>query len=423
MKVMVVGSGGREHTLIWKIKQSPLVREIYCAPGNAGISKEATCVPIPVEDIQGLLNFALNRGIDLTVVGPEAPLVSGIVDTFTEKGLKIFGPSQKASQLEGSKVFAKEIMNKYGIPTARSEVFTNSSLALSYIHKIGVPIVVKAEGLAAGKGVVVAHTQTEATQAVQNIMERKLFGEAGNRMVIEEYLEGEEVSVMSLTDSKDVRLLASAQDYKRVFDGDRGPNTGGMGAYSPAPVLTTYLTRRVKKEIFIPLIKGLNEEGIVYKGVIYAGLMITKTGPKVLEFNARFGDPECQVVILRLKNDLIPLLLATLEGSLNQIRLRWSTNHALCVVLSSGGYPESFEKGKTINGLEIAESLTGVKIFHSGTTLIGKKIVSSGGRVLGITGMGSTLKTAFVRAYSGVKAVSFEKAHYRKDIGYRAFKT
>ncbi|MBT9151338.1 MAG: Phosphoribosylamine--glycine ligase [candidate division WS2 bacterium] len=376
-----------------------------------------------MEDIQGLLNFALNRGIDLTVVGPEAPLVSGIVDTFTEKGLKIFGPSQKASQLEGSKVFAKEIMNKYGIPTARNEVFTNSSLALSYIHKIGVPIVVKAEGLAAGKGVVVAHTQTEATQAVQNIMERKLFGEAGNRMVIEEYLEGEEVSVMSLTDSKDVRLLASAQDYKRVFDGDRGPNTGGMGAYSPAPVLTTYLTRRVKKEIFIPLIKGLNEEGIVYKGVIYAGLMITKTGPKVLEFNARFGDPECQVVILRLKNDLIPLLLATLEGSLNQIRLRWSTNHALCVVLSSGGYPESFEKGKTINGLEIAESLTGVKIFHSGTTLIGKKIVSSGGRVLGITGMGSTLKTAFVRAYSGVKAVSFEKAHYRKDIGYRAFKT
>lgn len=423
MKVLVIGGGGREHALIWKIKQSPLVRELYCAPGNAGIMREAISVPIPAEDIQGLLNFALNRGIDLTVVGPEAPLVSGIVDIFTEKGLKIFGPSQKASQLEGSKVFAKEIMNKYGIPTARSEIFSNSFSALAYIHKIGVPVVVKAEGLAAGKGVVVALTQTEATEAVQNIMDRKLFGEAGNRVVIEEYLEGEEVSVMALADGKDICLLASAQDHKRVFDGDRGPNTGGMGAYSPAPVLTPYLTRKVKKEIFIPLVKGLNKEGIIYKGVIYAGLMITKTGPKVLEFNARFGDPECQVVIPRLKNDLVPLLLASLEGSLSQIKFSWSTNHALCVVLASGGYPESFKKGKTINGLEIAELLPLVKIFHSGTALKGEKIVSSGGRVLGITGMGPTLKTAFIRAYSGVKAVSFEKAHYRKDIGYRAIKT
>ncbi|MHB8170187.1 MAG: phosphoribosylamine--glycine ligase [Thermincolia bacterium] len=418
MKVLVIGGGGREHALVWKLKQSPKVSEIYCAPGNAGIAQMAICVNIGTEDIDGLLSLALEKGIDLTVVGPEAPLIAGLGEKFREAGLKVFGPRQRAAEIEGSKALAKEIMIKYNIPTAKYAKFTEAQAAIDYIKANGAPIVVKADGLAAGKGVIVAMDEKTAIDAVKDIMESKVFGESGNVVVIEEYLEGEEVSILAFTDGETVVPMVPSQDHKRVFDGDEGPNTGGMGAYSPAPVYTPELHETALRDILIPTIKGMASEGRLYEGVIYAGLMVTKDGPKVLEYNARFGDPETQAVLLRLETDLVEIIEAILEKRLAGVDIKWSNQAAVCVVVASGGYPGDFAKGKVIKGLEEANKV-GI-VFHAGTKNQGEDIVTSGGRVLGVTALGETIKEAIDNAYRAVGKISFEDMHNRKDIGYRA---
>ncbi|NLZ38531.1 MAG: phosphoribosylamine--glycine ligase [Firmicutes bacterium] len=422
MRVLVVGSGGREHALAWKLKKSPRVQKVYCAPGNAGIAQEAECVPIAAEDIDALVDFARQEKIDLTVVGPEAPLNLGIVDAFTAAGLSIFGPMQKAARLEGSKVFAKQIMEKYRIPTAESRSFTDVEEALVYLREKGAPIVVKADGLAAGKGVVVAATLAEAEDAVRRMLLEKEFGAAGSRIIIEEYLQGEEVTVLAFTDGEAIIPMASSQDHKAAYDGDKGPNTGGMGAYSPAPVLTKELLAQVEKEILQPTIAGLRAEGIIYKGVLYAGLMITEKGPKVLEYNVRFGDPECQVILPRLKTDLCTIMLAVINNDLANTTIEWYDHHAACVVMASGGYPLSYQKGKIITGLNEAAKLQDVYIFHAGTAKEGDKFVTSGGRVLGITAWGGKLTDALDKAYQAVKLINFAGAHYRRDIGQKALR-
>lgn len=418
MRVLVVGGGGREHTLVWKLKQSPRVKEIFCAPGNAGIARDAVTVNISSEDIPSLLAFALEKKIDLTLVGPEAPLCAGIVDKFQEAGLKIFGPSSAAAEIEGSKVVAKDIMAKYGIPTAEYNVFTDPEEASDYIRELNSPCVVKADGLAAGKGVIVATDQQAALDAVRAIMVEKAFGAAGELLVVEELLVGEEVSVLAFTDGVNVVPMVSSQDHKRVFDQDQGPNTGGMGAYAPAPVYTPELHARTMEEILIPMIRALNDEGRTYRGVIYAGLMVTPQGPKVLEFNARFGDPEAQPVLTLLDTDLVEIIDAILEGRLDQIEIKWKPMSSICVVLASGGYPGHYEKGIAINGLD--QETEGVVVFHAGTAAKGGNIVTAGGRVLGVTAVGKDISSAIQSAYSAVEKISFEGMHYRKDIGGRA---
>jgi phosphoribosylamine--glycine ligase len=420
MKVLVVGGGGREHALIWKIVQSPEVSKVYCAPGNAGISEQATLVPIKANDSGSLLQFASKEKIDLTVVGPEEPLTKGIVDLFESKGLTIFGASQRAAELEGSKAFAKEMMKKCRIPTSSYEIFDDPKKARDYVRKEGAPVVVKADGLAAGKGVIVCKTVEEALKSVDQIMVEKIFGEAGNRVVVEEYLVGEEASYIAFTDGKAILAMASSQDHKPVFDGDLGPNTGGMGAYSPAPVVTDEVHEKIIEKILRPIIQGMSEEGRPYKGVLYAGLMIHEGHPKVLEFNARFGDPETQPVLMRMKGDIIPILRACIEGNLSQYKIEWDSRASVCVVMASKGYPGDYEKGKPISGLKEVSQMEDIFVFHAGTALKDGQMCTNGGRVLGVTGLGKDIPRAIERTYQAVKKISWEGAHYRRDIGQKA---
>jgi phosphoribosylamine--glycine ligase len=420
MKILVIGSGGREHALVWKIAQSPRVAKLFCAPGNAGIADLAECLPITATEIASLAAFAAGEKIDLTIVGPEAPLCAGIVDILQTCGLRIFGPNQHAARLEGSKVFAKQFLLKYNIPTATAAIFTDANAARAHLRKVGAPIVVKADGLAAGKGVIVASSVEEAERAVAEIMEEKVFGAAGAQIVIEECLRGEELSVMALVDGQSLRMLASAQDHKRALDGDRGPNTGGMGAYSPTPVLDRKLDARVA-DIFQRTLAGLQAEGIEYRGVLYAGLMITERGPLVLEFNCRFGDPETQVVLPRLESDLIDAVEATIDGSLDRLKLAWKSEAAVCVVMAAGGYPGPYERGRPIAGLKPAANSDKVCVFHAGTRRSGDgRTVTDGGRVLGVTGLGDTIENAARRAYEAVEQIHFDGAHFRRDIAARA---
>ncbi|MDD5059807.1 MAG: phosphoribosylamine--glycine ligase [Candidatus Omnitrophica bacterium] len=421
MRILVVGSGGREHALVWKIAQSKLVDKIFCAPGNGGIAQIAECIDIKADDDCALVEFALKEKIDLTVVGPEAALSIGIADLFEKSGLKIFGPCKQAARLEASKIFSKELMAKYKVPTARFQIFDNPYSAKKYIEEIGVPCVVKADGLAAGKGVVVAQSVEEAKIAVASMMENKVFGYAGENIIIEECLSGQEASILVITDSKEVVALATSQDHKRVFDYDQGPNTGGMGAYSPAPVVTPGILKEIKEKIIYRAIDGLAKEGIDYRGVLYAGIMLTKEGPKTLEFNVRFGDPETEAILPRLKSDLVEVMLATVEGKLNKVRtLEWDSRPCVCVVCASKGYPGDYSKDKEITGLDEAAKIKDVVVFHAGTKKTGDKIVTNGGRVLGVTALGGTIKEAISKTYEAVGKINFEGMHYRKDIASKS---
>jgi phosphoribosylamine--glycine ligase len=423
MRVLVVGGGGREHALVWKISQSPKVTKIFAAPGNAGIAALAECAPIRAEDIPGLLAFAKAKAIDLTVVGPEGPLSMGIVDEFTKADLRVFGPSRRAAELEASKRFSKDLMKKYHIPTAEYEVFADKAAAAAYVNKKGAPLVVKADGLAAGKGVVVAETVDEALKALDLIMTEKAYGSAGDRVIIEECLRGEEASFMAFSDGRTVVPMASSQDHKRVFDGDKGPNTGGMGAYSPAPVVTDRLERTIMETIMIPTVRAMEKEGRLFKGVLYAGLMIRNGEARVLEFNARFGDPETQPIMARLETDLIEIIEAILDERLSTLKIMWKPESAVCIVMASGGYPGHYEKGREISGLDKVAEKEGVMVFHSGTAVKNGKFVTDGGRVLGVTGLGPVVAAAIDNAYRGAREISFEGAHYRRDIGARALET
>jgi phosphoribosylamine---glycine ligase len=420
MNILVIGSGGREHALVWKIAPSQRVTKLFCAPGNAGIAELAECVPIVVTDLDQLATFASEKRIDLTIVGPEVPLCAGIVDVFHGRGLRVFGPNKRAAQLEGSKVFSKNILLKYNVPTAAAGIFDNADAARDYLRKVSAPIVVKADGLAAGKGVIVASSIEEAERAVTEIMEQRVFGAAGQRVVIEECLQGDEVSVMALVDGQSFRVLAAAQDHKRVLDGDRGPNTGGMGAYSPTPLLDEKLQGQVD-EIFRRTLAGLQAEGIEYRGVLYAGLMLTERGPQVLEFNCRFGDPETQVVVPRMDFDLVEAAEATIDGSLSRLPLAWKSAAAVCVVMAAGGYPGEYSRGQTIGGLKEAAKSDKVCVFHAGTRRNASgQMVTDGGRVLGVTALGENIETAARRAYAVVQQIHFDGAHFRRDIAARA---
>ncbi len=420
MKILVVGSGGREHALVWKIAQSPLVEKVFCAPGNPGIGRIAENVPIAVDNLPELLSFAKREGIALTVVGPELPLSLGIVDLFEEYGLKVFGARRNAALIEASKAFAKEIMQKYGVPTAAYDVFTEVEPAIAFIDRLGAPIVVKADGLAAGKGVVVAQTRDEAVAAVREMLSGNAFGGAGSRVVIEEFLRGEEASFLAFTDGKNIIPLASAQDHKAVFDGDQGPNTGGMGAYSPAPVVTPAIHEKAMVEVMRRTIDGMAAEGRPYRGVLYAGLMIDGDSVKTLEFNARFGDPECQPLLMRMKSDIVPVLLAIADGDLSGVSIQWHDKAAVCVVMAAPGYPGDYRKGDTISGLDAAAEIPDLFVFHAGTAERDGQFVTNGGRVLGVTALGDTVQGAIDRAYQGVSAISWDGVHYRKDIGRKA---
>ncbi|MCX8072653.1 MAG: phosphoribosylamine--glycine ligase [Candidatus Binatia bacterium] len=422
MRVLVVGGGGREHALAWKIRQSPLVEQVYCAPGNAGIAQVAELVPIAADDVAGLLRFARERGIDLTVVGPELPLTLGIADEFAAAGLRVFGPTRDAARLESSKAFAKEFMRRWNVPTGYFSVFDSPDEAKRFVAEVGVPIVVKADGLAAGKGVIVCHTMKEAEQAIDEILVARLFGDAGSRVVVEEYLEGEEVSFILLTDGVSVLPFPSSQDHKRLLDGDQGPNTGGMGAYSPTPALTPEMQARVMADIVLPTIHGLRSSKIEYCGVLYAGLMLTEGGPKVLEFNARFGDPECQPLMMRLQSDLVDLLSACVEGRLHDVAPLWDERAAACVVLAAAGYPGAVEKGRVIYGLDEARELADVMVFHAGTARRQDHYVTNGGRVLGVTALGRDVADAVDRAYAAVSRIHFDGMQFRRDIGRQAIK-
>lgn len=419
MRILVVGGGGREHALVWKLAQSPRVTKIYCAPGNPGIAALAECVNISADNVKALCGFAQEHNIDLTVVGPEKPLTDGIVDYFAARGLKVFGPSREAAQLEGSKSFAKERMHKYGVPTADFAVFDSAAAARAYIEAKGTGIVVKADGLAAGKGVVVAETATEALQAIDEIMLKKVHGDAGCQVVLEERLIGEEASLLAFTDGFTVAPMVAAQDHKRVGDGDTGPNTGGMGAYAPAPVMTPELLSEVQQTILQPMIDGMRNEGILYQGCLYAGLMMTATGPKVIEFNARFGDPETQVVLPLLDGDLLPVLEACIDGALAETEVRWQNGATVCVVLAAGGYPGEYRKGDAIAGLAAAEAKDAM-VFHAGTAMAGDAVVTHGGRVLGVTAMADDIAAAVAKVYPAVEQIKFAGLQYRKDIAHRA---
>ena len=426
VKVLIVGSGGREHCIVWKIFQSSLVDKIYCAPGNGGTALVAENLEIAATDIDSLLKFARKEKIGLTIVGPEAPLVEGIVDKFQSAGLKIFGPRKELALLEGSKIYAKEVMRKFGVPTADFEVFTGPEKAKEYIIKKDAPIVVKADGLAAGKGVIVCQNKSEAFAAVDLIMVDKKFGQAGERIIIEECLQGEEVSVLVFTDGETILPLISSQDHKRIFEGDKGPNSGGMGAYSPAPLVGEDNLTDIIKKVFKPVIEGLKREGKPYKGILYGGLMMKNDIPYVLEFNVRFGDPETQAILPKLKSDLVEIILKAIDGKLLGTKLEWDSRFCLCVVLASGGYPGSYQKGKEIKGLESLESREDIFVFHAGTKLVSRNqsaavsLLTSGGRVMGVVGLGDNIEDAQNKVYKAIKKVEFEGMYYRKDIGYKA---
>ena len=419
MKILVIGSGGREHALVWKIAQSSRVSTIYCAPGNAGISQCAQCIPIKVDAIDQLKEFALENEIDLTVVGPELPLSLGIADEFRRAKLRIFGPTQNACRIESSKAFAKELMIRCKIPTAMSQTFDRSDQALQYIESHPTPIVVKADGLAQGKGVIIAQTQDEAKQAIMEMMDRGQFGSAGSRVVIEEYLAGEELSVMAFADGRTVIPMLGAQDHKRIGEQDTGPNTGGIGAYAPSPLWTDHLRMRVLREVLYPAVEGLSRVGSPFYGVLYAGLMIVNSEPFVLEFNARFGDPESQVVLPLLKTDFVDILEAVAEHRLDQIKVDWHHHGAVCVVLTSDGYPGSYQTGLPIDGLSRADQLEDVLVFHAGTERKEDQVVTNGGRVLGVTGLGSDFNVARSRAYSATDSITFKGCYFRRDIAHR----
>ena len=419
MKILLIGSGGREHALAWKISRSPLLTKLYAAPGNAGIADLAECVDISADNLDGLLAFARNKAIDLTVVGPEGPLCRGIVNLFQDNGLKVFGPTKEAAELEGSKVFCKNLLRRYGIPTANYRTFDQSRNAIQFIKSSHFPIVVKADGLAGGKGAVICHTESEAVAAIEGMMEKKLFGKAGEKVVVEEYLNGVEASIMAFTDGHSIATLQDAQDHKRVYDGDRGPNTGGMGAYCPAPVASERDSLRVIREVLVPIVHALNKEKRRFRGILYAGIMFTKSGPKALEFNVRMGDPECQPLMVTLKSDLVPLMLAVIDEKLADVKIEIDPQPAVCVVMASGGYPGAYETGYEITGIAEAEA-TGAHVFHGGTIRREGKLVTAGGRVLGITAQGADLKTAQENAYAAVKKIQFKAAHYRTDIAAKA---
>lgn len=418
--ILVIGSGGREHAIVWKLKQSKFVNKIYCASGNAGISKIAALVDIKPDDINGLAKFAENNKIDLTVVGPEAPLVAGIVDEFEKRGLKIFGPNKTAAQLEGSKVFSKQFMKENKIPTADFDVFDDSEKAKNHIKNKGAPIVVKADGLAAGKGVMVCKTVEEALDAVNKIMVEKKFGDAGNKIIVEDLLKGEEASILTITDGKDFVTLLSSQDHKQILDGDKGNMTGGMGAYAPAPIIDNETNEKIKEEIIKPTINGMIRNKIPFKGCLYLGLMITQNGPKVLEYNCRFGDPEAQPVLSLLETDFYEILDASVNGNIKSIEIKNKNGAACCVVMASGGYPNSYEKGKIIYGLEKVPN--NIFVFHAGTSLKNGKVITAGGRVLGVTGIGSDISSAIKTAYDGVNRIKWENEYHRTDIGQKALK-
>ena len=419
MNILILGSGGREHALLWKLAQSPEATKLYAVPGNPGMAELAECVAGSIEDNAAVVKLAQEKKIDLVVVGPEVPLTNGVVDALRAAGIKAFGPTKAAAALEGSKSFSKDIMKKYGIPTAKYEVFTDADAARAYIEKEGAPIVIKADGLAAGKGVIVAETKEQALDAVHEIMDDAAFGKAGSRVVIEAFMEGEEASLLAFTDGKTIRPMVSSQDHKRAYDGDKGPNTGGMGTYAPAPVMTKDMVEQATEKILKPMIAAMAKEGRPYQGCLYAGLMITEEGPKVVEFNARFGDPETQVVLPLLKGDLVKIMQACVDGTLDTAAVDWEDGAAVCVVMASGGYPKSYKKGYAIDGLKKAESL-GTFVFHAGTAKKDGKVVTSGGRVLGVTARGGGIKEATEKAYKGVEAICFTDEFHRKDIAHRA---
>ena len=428
MRILVIGSGGREHALVWKLAQSPHATEMWCAPGNAGIQQEQTakthkpveCVNIGAEDLPKLLVFAKEKKIELTVVGPDNPLPLGIVDLFQKNGLRIWGPDQKAAQFESSKVFSQRFMEKYGIPTARAGTFDDVSAAKKFASSLGGKCAVKADGLALGKGVLICGSVAEANKAIEEILIDKAFGAAGAKIVIQEFLEGTEISLHALCDGKTAKIFPTSQDHKRALDGDAGLNTGGMGTYSPTPFLSEAELAETSRKILEPFMRGCAAEGIDYRGILYPGIMVTKDGPKVLEFNARFGDPETQVYLTRLENDLVELLDASVSGTLGRMELTWNAMASVCVVMASGGYPGSYAKGKVIEGLEDAAKLPGTKVFHAGTARTGSDIVTNGGRVLGVTALGNDLRSAQAAAYAAVERIHFEGAQFRRDIAAKA---
>jgi len=420
VNVLVIGGGGREHALVWKLAQSPLVQAIYCAPGNPGIGRLAECVKLNPRDFEGLARFAREKSVDLTVIGPEDPLTAGIADHFASAGLRVFGPSASAARLEGSKSFAKSFMKRHGVPTADYAEFGRADAAVAYVRERGAPIVVKADGLAAGKGVTVARDVAEAEAAIREAMVDRVFGDAGSRVVIEECMEGEEASVLAFCDGKTFAPMAPSQDHKPAFDGDTGPNTGGMGAYAPAPVATAEVMEEVARTVLGPIVEGMAEEGAPYRGVLYAGLMIGRKGARVVEINCRFGDPETQVVLPLMTTDIVPVMLACCEGTLDRIQIDWSTGACVSVVMASGGYPKEYEKGKVIHGIRQAEEEEGVVVFHAGTAERDGQLVTNGGRVLDVTATGPDIASTIDKAYRGVRRISFEEVHFRTDIGKKA---
>ena len=428
MRILVTGGGGREHALCWAISASPLCTKLLCAPGNAGIAQVAQCIDVPAEDIEGQVALALAEKIDFVVIGPETPLVAGLADRLAKVGIKAFGPSMEAAQLEGSKGFTKDLCRRHQIPTGAYERFTDLDKAIAYIKTAhissgGAPIVVKADGLAAGKGVVVAETVEQAEGAVRDMLAGNRFGTAGASVVIEEFLDGEEASLFALTDGEHALALAGAQDHKRAFDGDKGPNTGGMGAYSPAPILDAAMVERAMAEIVMPTVRAMKADGIPFKGVLYAGLMIGKNGPKLIEYNCRFGDPETQVLMVRLKSDIVPALIACADGGLKHLTLRWSDDAALTVVMAANGYPDAYKKGTEIKGLEAAGKVDGVQVFHAGTKANGTHILANGGRVLNVTASAPTVEEARERAYKAVDLIDWPEGFCRRDIAWRAIKS
>jgi len=421
MDILVIGSGGREHTIVRKLKESPRTGKLYCAPGNGGISRDAECCNVNAMDQEGMLALAKEKGVDMVFVAPDDPLGAGMVDTLEAGGFSCFGPNKLAAEIESSKVFSKNLMKKYGIPTANYEVFTSPAEALTYIKENGkYPAVIKADGLAVGKGVIIAQNEQEAAQALRSLMEEKIFGSSGDRVVVEEFLTGPEVSVLAFTDGHVMRPMAAAMDHKRAYDGDQGPNTGGMGTISPTPFYTDEIAKVCMDTIFLPTMRAMNAEGRKFKGCLYFGLMLTPDGPKVIEYNCRFGDPETQVVLPRLETDLVDIIEAVANEKLSEIDIKWSDEACACVIIASGGYPGSYEKGKLITGLDADGQAEGVTVIHAGTKLADGKFYTAGGRVLGVTAKGAGLKQALDRAYAAVEKISFEGSFYRKDIGRTA---
>ncbi len=419
MKILVIGGGGREHALVWRLAQNPTVDRLFAAPGNAGIEEEAHCLPVAADDVRALVEFVETEDIDLTVVGPEAPLVAGLADELMARGFRVFGPGREAARIEGSKAWAKELCENHGVPTARSRLFTSFPDAVEYLDEIEPPFVIKADGLAAGKGVTVTEDRAAAEDALRAALVDRAFGEAGDRVLVEEYLEGQEVSAFALTDGRDVLPLVLAQDFKRVGDGNRGPNTGGMGAYSPVPFVDDVTARRIWIDVVERVVRAMDVDGVRFLGVLYAGLMLTADGPKVLEFNCRFGDPEAQVVIPRLRSDLAELFLACVEGNLGLYKTIWTPDACVTIVLASGGYPGEYETGMQIRGLDAAREVDQTLVFHSGTERRGGRVVTAGGRVLAVSSLGATISEARARAYDAASQISFQGMHYRKDIAER----